>query len=132
MKKDGLSPIAFGDKDGWPAMGTFDYLNMRTNGYQFHVDLCAHKESWDQAKVTPVFDNWRALLPYQDTGALGATWQQAAHRMGDKKSGMFLIGTFVLQEITDKAVVDDLDFFPFPAVAVEGMDAIEAPIDGWV
>ena len=27
MKKDGLVPIAFGDKDGWPAMGTFDILN---------------------------------------------------------------------------------------------------------
>jgi ABC-type sugar transport system permease subunit len=25
-------------------MGTFDYLNMRLNGCQFHVDLCAHKE----------------------------------------------------------------------------------------
>ena len=24
MQKDGLVPIAFGDKDGWPAMGTFD------------------------------------------------------------------------------------------------------------
>ena len=132
MKKDGLSPIAFGDKDGWPAMGTFDYLNMRTNGYQFHVDLCAHNESWDQPKVKAVFDNWRALLPYQDTGALGATWQQAAHNMANKKSGMYLIGTFLLQEITDKAVVEDLDFFPFPAVAVEGTDAIEAPIDGFV
>jgi len=132
MKKDGLSPIAFGDKDGWPAMGTFDYLNMRTNGYQFHVDLCAHNESWDSPKVKAVFDNWRALLPYQDTGALGATWQQAAHNMANKKSGMYLIGTFVLQEITDKAIVDDLDFFPFPALATEGTDAIEAPIDGWV
>ena len=132
MKKDGLSPIAFGDKDGWPAMGTFDYLNMRTNGYQFHVDLCAHKESWDSPKVNAVFDNWKALLPYQDTGALGATWQQAAHNMANKKSGMYLIGTFLLQEITDKAVVDDLDFFPFPAMAVEGTDAVEAPIDGFV
>jgi multiple sugar transport system substrate-binding protein len=132
MKKDGLSPIAFGDKDGWPAMGTFDYLNMRTNGYQFHVDLCAHNESWDSPKVKAVFDNWKALLPYQDAGALGATWQQAAHNVADKKSGMYLIGSFVLQEITDKEVVDDLDFFPFPAVAVEGTDAIEAPIDGWV
>jgi multiple sugar transport system substrate-binding protein len=132
MKKDGLSPIAFGDKDGWPAMGTFDYLNMRTNGYQFHVDLCAHNESWDSPKVKAVFDNWRALLPYQDTGALGATWQTAAHNMANKKSGMYLIGTFLLQEITDKAIVDDLDFFPFPAIATEGQDAVEAPIDGWV
>jgi multiple sugar transport system substrate-binding protein len=132
MKKDGLSPIAFGDKDGWPAMGTFDYLNMRTNGYQFHVDLCAHNESWDSPKVKAVFDNWKALLPYQDNGALGATWQQAAHNMANKKSGMYLIGSFVLQEITDKTIVDDLDFFPFPAIAVEGTGAIEAPIDGFV
>ena len=74
MKSDGLIPIAFADQDGWPAMGTFDYLNMRLNGYQFHLDLCAHKESWDQQKVKDVFDNWKAILPYHDPAALGATW----------------------------------------------------------
>jgi len=132
MKKDGLIPIAFADKDGWPAMGTFDYLNMRTNGYQFHVDLCAHRESWDQQKVKDVFDNWKALLPYQDPAALGATWQQAANSLTGKKSGMYLIGSFIGQNVTDKAQLDDLDFFPFPAIAVEGTDAIEAPIDGFV
>jgi multiple sugar transport system substrate-binding protein len=132
MKKDGLTPIAFADKDGWPAMGTFDYLNMRTNGYQFHVDLCAHKESWDQKKVKDVFDNWKALLPYQDKAALGATWQEGARTMTSKKSGMHLIGAFIQQDITDKAILADLDFFPFPAIAVEGTDAIEAPIDGFV
>ncbi|WP_127500613.1 ABC transporter substrate-binding protein [Actinoplanes solisilvae] len=132
MKKDGLSPIAFGGKDGWPAMGTFDYLNMRTNGYQFHVDLCAHKESWDSPKVKAVFDNWKALLPYQDTAALGQSWQQAAKNLANKKSGLYVIGTFLLQEITDKSVVDDLDFFPFPEIAVEGTEAVEAPIDGFV
>jgi multiple sugar transport system substrate-binding protein len=132
MRKDGLIPIAFADKDGWPAMGTFDYLNMRTNGYQFHVDLCAHKESWDQQKVKDVFANWKALLPYQDPAALGATWQQAAQSLGTKKSGMYLIGAFIGQELSDPQVAADLDFFPFPAIAVEGTDAIEAPIDGFV
>jgi len=132
MKKDGLSPIAFGDKDGWPAMGTFDYINMRTNGYQFHVDLCAHKESWDQKKVKDVFDNWKALLPYQDPAALGATWQEANRSMTGKKAGMYLIGSFLAQDITDTDVLADVDFFPFPAIAVEGTDAIEAPIDGFV
>src|SRR4051812_45714093 len=29
IQKDGLVPFAFGDKDGWPAMGTFDILNLR-------------------------------------------------------------------------------------------------------
>ncbi|MDQ1733869.1 MAG: multiple sugar transport system substrate-binding protein [Pseudonocardiales bacterium] len=130
MKKDGLIPIGFADKDGWPAMGTFDYINMRTNGYQFHVDLCAHKESWDQQKVKDVFDNWKALLPFQDPSALGATWQEAAQNLGKQKSGMYLLGSFVTQQFTDKKVLADIDFFPFPAMAVEGQDSVEAPIDG--
>jgi multiple sugar transport system substrate-binding protein len=132
MKKDGLIPIAFGDKDGWPAMGTFDYLNMRLNGYQFHVDLCAHKESWDQQKVKDVFDNWKAILPYHDPNALGATWQEAAQTLAQKKTGMYLLGSFVTQQFSDKATLADIDFFPFPEMAAEGRDAVEAPIDGWM
>jgi len=71
MKKDGLAPIAFADKDGWPAMGTFDILNMRINGYDFHVSLMAGKESWEDAKVRTVFDTWKGLLPHHQTGSLG-------------------------------------------------------------
>ncbi|GAB3039844.1 extracellular solute-binding protein [Parafrigoribacterium mesophilum] len=132
MKADGLMPIAFGDKDGWPAMGTFDYINMRLNGYQFHIDLCAHKEGWDQKKVQDVFDAWKALVPYQDPSSLGKTWQEAAQTLGQGKSGMYLFGSFVTQQYTDKTVLDDIDFFPFPEMAVEGRDAVEAPIDGLV
>jgi multiple sugar transport system substrate-binding protein len=130
MKADGLIPIEFADKDGWPAMGTFDYINMRLNGYQFHLDLAAHKESWDQKKVSDVFDTWKALLPFQNPNALGMTWQDSAQSLGAQKSGMYLLGSFVTQQFTDKAVLDDIDMFPFPELAMEGTDAVEAPIDG--
>jgi multiple sugar transport system substrate-binding protein len=130
MKADGLIPISFADKDGWPAMGTFDYINMRTNGYKFHMDLTAHKESWDQQKVKDVFDNWKQLLPFQSDNALGLTWQEGAKLLGDGKAGMYLLGSFVTQQFTDPAVLADIDFFPFPEIAVEGRDAVEAPIDG--
>ena len=46
MKTDGLTPLAFGDKDGWPAMGTFDIINMRVNGYQYHIDLMKGAQKW--------------------------------------------------------------------------------------
>lgn len=130
MQTDGLIPISFADKDGWPAMGTFDYINMRTNGYQFHMDLTAHKESWDQKKVQDVFDNWKQLLPYQSPNALGLTWQEGAQALGDGTAGMYLLGSFVTQQFTDPAVLADIEFFPFPEIAVEGRDAVEAPIDG--
>src|SRR5829696_8300884 len=98
MEQDGLVPIAFADKDGWPAMGTFDQLNLRINGYQFHVDLMAGEKAWDSPEVKKVFDTWRGLLPYHQEDALGRTWQEAAQSLLKKESGMYLLGMFVGQQ----------------------------------
>ena len=133
MKKDGLVPIAFADKDGWPAMGTFDQLNLRINGYQYHVDLMAGKESWDSPQVKTVFDTWRGLLPYHQPDSLGREWQEAAQALLKKDAGMYLLGMFVGQQFPKGAEQDDLDFFPFPEVdSAIGTGAIEAPIDGFM
>jgi multiple sugar transport system substrate-binding protein len=132
MKKDGLVPIAFADKDGWPAMGTFDILNMRINGYDFHVSLMAGKESWEDPKVKKVFDTWKGLLPYHQEGSLGRTWQEAAQTLQQKKAGMYLLGTFAGQQFQG-ADAEDLDFFAFPEVdSAHGTDSIDAPIDGFM
>ena len=133
MKKDGLTPIAFADKDGWPAMGTFDIINMRVNGYQYHVDLMAGKESWEDPKTKDVFNTWASILPLHTdaNAALGATWQEAATSLDQKKSGMYLLGSFVGQQLT--TAKDDVDFFPFPAINPDnGVDSIDAPIDGFM
>jgi multiple sugar transport system substrate-binding protein len=133
MKKDGLAPFAFADKQGWPAMGTFDILNMRINGYDFHVSLMAGKESWTDSKVKEVFTTWRDLLPYHQEGALGRDWQDAAQTLVGKQSGMMLLGTFIGQQATNEADHDDLDFFAYPQVNPQhGQDSIDAPIDGFM
>jgi multiple sugar transport system substrate-binding protein len=133
MKADGLTPLAFTDKDGWPAMGTFDILNMRINGYDFHVRLMAGKESWDSAKVKAVFNQWREVLPYTSQGALGLTWQEGAQQMINKQAGMYLLGSFVGQQATAPADHADLDFFAYPSInSAHGQDAIDAPIDGFL
>jgi multiple sugar transport system substrate-binding protein len=133
-KKDGLVPLAFADKDGWPAMGTFDILNMRLNGYKFHVDLMAGKEKWADAKVKQVFEAWKELIPYQQEGALGRTWQQAADGVVKKTSAMYFLGTFAGQQATKKEDHDDLDFFPFPTLGTQYDTelGIDAPIDGFM
>jgi multiple sugar transport system substrate-binding protein len=132
MQKDGLTPIGFADKDGWPAMGTFDILNLRINGYDFHVNLMAGKESWQDPKVATVFNTWKELLPFHQTGALGRTWQEAAQGLANKKSGMYLLGMFVGQQF-EGAAHEDLDFFAFPEVDSNvGMDTLDAPIDGFM
>ncbi|MCP2095953.1 MULTISPECIES: ABC transporter substrate-binding protein [Actinosynnema] len=132
MKADGLAPIAFAQKQGWPAMGTFDQLNFRVNGYRFHVDLMAGKEDWQGPRVREVFDTWKRLLPFQQENALGRDWQEAAQSLQRGEAGMYLLGSFLAQQFTG-ADRDDLDFFPFPEVNPEfGTDTVEAPIDGFM
>ena len=130
MQADGLTPIALTDKDGWPPMGWFDIINMRMNGYQFHVRLMAGKLSWDTPQVKAVFNKWAELFPYYSEGILGLTWQDGAAQLENKQTGMFFLGSF-LTGAMKPANAKDVDLFPFPIINPKwGQDSIDAPIDG--
>jgi multiple sugar transport system substrate-binding protein len=134
MKADGLIPFAFADSEGWPAMGTFDILNLRLNGYDFHVNLMAGKEKWTDPKVTAVFQKWNEILPFHQEAATGRKWVDAAATLVQKKAGMYLLGLFVSNAFTDPADLADLDFFPYPAfgTAFDAEKSLDAPIDGFM
>jgi multiple sugar transport system substrate-binding protein len=133
MKTDGLTPIAFADKDGWPAMGTFDILNLRLNGYDFHVGLMTGTNKWTDPKVTAVFQQWTQLIPFYTDGFAGLTWQQACDTLVRSTAGMYFLGLFMTGEVNtvDKTVVADIDFFPFPFLgnSYDAEKALDAPID---
>jgi multiple sugar transport system substrate-binding protein len=136
MKKDGLTPIAFADKDGWPAQGTFDILNLRMNGYDFHVNLLTGQngQKWTDPKVTAVFKKWSEITKYYSPAFAGLTWEQGADQLLRKQAGMYLLGLFVSDEFKasgSQADVDQLDFFAFPDVgsSYDAEKALDAPID---
>jgi multiple sugar transport system substrate-binding protein len=134
MKKDGLTPIAFADKDGWPAMGTFDILNLRLNGYDFHTELCVGKQKWTDPRVANVFKKWAEITPYYSQAFAGLTWQEAAQQLLHKKAGMYLLGLFVSEQFVQGGSttdLDQLDFFPFPDMGTQfdAEKALDAPID---
>jgi len=131
MQTDGLIPFAFADKDGWPAMGTFDILNMRVNGFDYHIDLMAGNESWDSAEVKEVFDVWKSLLPLHQADPLGRKWEESAQALQKKEAGMFYFGTFLLDQFPQEER-DDVALFNFPEIdSAVGAGAIDAPIDGF-
>ncbi len=136
MQADGLVPIAFADQEGWPAMGTFDIINLRMNGYDFHVDLMAGKQKWTDPKVTAVFQKWAEILPFHAKDYAGLKWPDAANTLIQKKSGMYLLGLFVSGAFAATKKPEDLadlDFFAFPTLGTEfdAELAIDAPIDTW-
>lgn len=136
MTADGITPICAANDGRWPQMGMFDMLNLRINGYDFHVSLMGGQESWEDDRVKAVFAAWEEILPYYQPDANGRTWQDAANALGDKSAGMYLLGTFITSNFdgeTQTDIIDDIDFFLFPGINDEhGQDAIEAPIDGFM
>ena len=87
MQTDGIVPLAAANDGRWPQMGMFDMLNLRINGYDFHVSLMGGKESWTDDKVKAVFTAWEDLLPYHQPDVAGRTWQDAATAVGTTRSG---------------------------------------------
>lgn len=132
MQGAGIVPFALGNDGRWPAMGTFDQLNFRMNGYQFHMDLMAGKESWTDDRVKGVFTEWESLLPFHQENPNGRTWEEAGSAFANKECGMMTIGNFVGIQFPE-GDTSDLDFFPWPEMNPEfGTETIEAPIDGWM
>jgi hypothetical protein len=122
MKKKNLAPLAFADKDGWPAMGTFDYLNMRINGYDFHINLMAGKEAWGLAQGATVV---RHLAP-----AAGDQPAQLArpHLAGGRADGgpeevrHVPAGHLRRPAVHRARSKDDLDLLPVPGGRLVGRD----------
>ncbi len=133
MRSDGLTPIAFSDKDGWEAMGTFDMVNLRVNGYDYHISLMAGDEAWDGEQVRNTFKAWAELLPFHQDNALGRTWQEASQGLIQGKAGVYVMGMFMQQQFAEANLDDDLDFFVFPEFDSSiGATVVEAPVDGFM
>ena len=137
MEADGITPFSAANDGGWPQMGMFDMINMRTNGYDFHVVADGRQGELDRRpKVKQVFTNWERPPAYYQPDANGRTWQDAATALGNKETGMYLLGNFLTSNFdgdTQQDIIDDIDFFAFPEIdPAYGQDAIEAPIDGFM
>jgi len=133
MKADGLVPLAFAEKDGWPALGTFDILNLRINGYDYHMNLMQHKVPYTDPGVAAVFNQWREVMPYMQNGANGRIWQDSAKLLENKQAGMMFQGSNQVAANYSAANLPDLDFFPYPAINPDfGQDYMDAPADGFM
>ncbi|MFE6386183.1 ABC transporter substrate-binding protein [Nocardiopsis dassonvillei] len=133
MRADGLEPLASGIREGWPAMGMFDHLNLRLNGPEFHLELLNGDHSWDSAEVRSVFGTWAELLPHHQPDPLGRGINEAQTALVRREAGMMLCGMFITHVFPEGEDLDDLDCFAFPEFdPAIGADAVEAPIDGFM
>jgi raffinose/stachyose/melibiose transport system substrate-binding protein len=123
LKDAGITPIALGAGDKWPAAFWWEYLAVRLGGQAAFDAAQSRKGSFaDQPFVDAgkKLQELGALQPFQD-GFLGATWGDEATAMGNGKAAMDLMGQWAPGAFNDnspdkKGIGDNLGWFPFPAV----------------
>ena len=56
LKQNGVTPFTIGTKYLWTAAGWFDFLNLRVNGYGFHMSLMDGNISYEDSRLDKVFE----------------------------------------------------------------------------
>lgn len=130
FKAAGIDCVTTGSSALWPVAGIFDYVSMRTNGYQFHSDLAAGKVSWTSPEVAAVFDNLGKLQPYVTANHAAIDWQDAAALLVQGKAANYVMGNFAVGVFKEGGMTNDtLGFMVFPEITAGIARSEEAPTD---
>ncbi|MFT5363997.1 MAG: multiple sugar transport system substrate-binding protein, partial [Dinoroseobacter sp.] len=128
----GRKCYTIGTKFLWTAGGWFDYINSRTNGYDFHVELARGEVEWTDPRVRATFDNWATLI---NMGAFiddhqTYSWQEALPFITEGDATAYLMGNFAVAALRDGGLDDSkLDFYQFPQINPDVDFAEDAPTD---
>ena len=126
----GIDCLTTGTSALWPAAGIFDYLNLRTNGYEFHMELTAGKIAWTDDRVKATFAEWAKIQPYITANHAAIDWQDAAALMVQGKAANYVMGNFAVAIFKEGGMTNDnLGFMVFPEITPGLPRAEEAPTD---
>lgn len=130
FKAAGIDCLTTGSKALWPVAGIFDYLSLRTNGYEWHMDLTAGKVAWTDDSVKKVFAEFAKLQPYVTANHAAIDWQDAAALLVQGKAANYVMGNFAVGTFKEGGMTNDnLGFMVFPEITPGLPRAEEAPTD---
>lgn len=134
MKENGVTPFTIGTKFLWTAAGVFDYLNLRTNGYDVHNELTAGKIKYTDDRIRATFANWETMLERCSFVSNHATmsWQDALAPFANGDAAMYVMGNFAVDGMKNAGLTaEQIDFFKFPEITAGLPRAEEAPADAF-
>jgi multiple sugar transport system substrate-binding protein len=130
FKAANIDCLTTGTKALWPGAGIFDYMSLRTNGYEWHMDLTAGKIPWTEPKVKDVFAQWARIQPFITANHAAIDWQDAAALLVQGKAANYIMGNFAVSIFKEGGMTNDnLGFMVFPEITPGLPRAEEAPTD---
>jgi len=133
LKEAGITPIMFGDLDGWPAIHTFSEIQ----GVYLADEDPDYLDNFIYARGNAGFDseaNLKAaqkLMEWVDAGYftqdfLGVGYDDAFQLFANGEGAMFLTGTWVSADLATSPLADEMGFFLLPGVTEGGRKPVVA------
>lgn len=130
FKAAGIDCLTTGSKALWPVAGLFDYLSLRTNGYDWHMQLTNGEIPWTDDRVRAVFAEFAKVLPYVSANHAAIDWQDAVSNLVQGTAANYVMGNFAVASFKDGGMTDEnLGFMSFPTINADIPRAEEAPTD---
>lgn len=134
LKTSGITPIALGAQDRWPAQFWFDYILLRTAGAEYRSRLLAGEASYTDPEVFRAFRLWKQLL---DAGYFNPTpnvytWADAAKMVRTGEAAMTLMGTWIIGLFDGQLKWNqdkDYGWFSFPQIGNRKPVCALGPVD---
>ena len=117
LSAKGVASVAIGTKYLWTAAGWFDYINLRTNGLDYHIDLMLGKTKYTDEGVVNTFKNWAKAIEagcFMDDHQ-NYSWQEAQAPLINGEAASYLIGNFIVANLPEETQ-NQLDFYQFPPI----------------
>jgi len=134
MIASGRKCYTIGTKWLWTAAAWFDYINMRTHGFDFQMEMARGEVKWTDPRVYETFENWGKLVRM---GAFiddhqNKDWQQSLPFVVNGEAGAILLGNFTVSPLREAGLTDDqLDFHQFPPITPGVALSEAAPTDSF-
>jgi multiple sugar transport system substrate-binding protein len=131
LKAAGIVPFTVGTRDLWANSLWFDYLNLRTNGLAFHMDLMDGKVAYTDPRVKKVFALWADPIKkgYFLENASSYGWQEGIPFLSQGKAAMYLLGPYVRTSLPAE-MHSNIGFFAFPTVEANVPNFEELSVNG--
>ncbi|OVE77944.1 hypothetical protein BVX99_01045 [bacterium F16] len=136
LKDKGIVPISLGMQERWPGQFWFDYILLRTAGFEYRQKLMHGDAAYTDPEVMNAYKLWKEMLEkgYFNSDANTIDWAGATTRVVAGKSAMTLMGTWATQNFSAEAsnwtYGKEYDMFVFPEITPMVPLTALGPIDG--
>ncbi len=106
LKSKGITPVAFGNREGFEAVQTFETTVLGVLGPDAYRGLWTGQTAWSDPRVTQALNTYKTLLGYTNANYASLTWDQANDLVISGKAAMTIMGDWIEGDYTAKRFTD--------------------------